>query len=258
VAQGLAIRAGVIMGVDQGKLKDLLLLDVTPKSLGIVTTELDPASGEERRVFDCVLPKGRQLPARGVRRFLLDPTDPRQRFVTVAVYEEVETLVPRAEADAGAGAGTEAGAVYASGGLSEADGGAAYSVRYDHRLMCSYDFPVADFAARDVAPASSTATSSSGNGSDGGGVRVAWVEMTMEEGGATAVRVLETEDEPELLASSASAPSSSSPSSSWLIAYLVVLALLYLLVKLFIAPPPNSAGTTPDSAPALNKGGREL
>jgi hypothetical protein len=251
------------MGIDQGKLKDLLLLDVTPKSLGIVTTELDPATGEGRRVFDCVLPKGRRLPARGVRRFLLDPTDPGQRFVTVAVYEELETLVPRAEADAGAGAGTEAGAVYASGGLSEADGGAAYSVRYDYRLMCSYDFPVADFAARDVDPASSTSTTSSNTssgGSSSGGVRVAWVEMTMEEGGATAVRVLETEDEPELLASSAPAPSSSSPSSSWLIAYLVVLALLYLLVKLFIAPPPNYPGTTPASAPApaLNKDGREL
>jgi hypothetical protein len=230
VAQGLAVRAGVLMGVDTGRLKDLLLLDVAPKSLGIIT--LEPSSSNSNsnsnsnskkdvvleQVFEPVLHKGTRLPARGVCRFRLE--GPRQRFVTATVYEEVELLEPAPS----------------SSESSDSDFIApAFDLRYDYRFICSYDFPVADFPVQ-----------------GDGGERFAYVEITMSEGGDIGLRVLsdphggkKLEDgfdtDPQRRATNSELSQTNSPTVWMLVVYIGLLAALYLAVKLFVVEPPSYA-----------------
>ena len=216
VAQGLAIRGGVLMGVDQGKLKDILILDVTPKSLGVLSTEVDKKTGKIRDYFEPVLLKSTQLPARGVCKFRLEKTD--QRFVTVEVYEEIDELVLRS-------ALTDDMVTNSCQVMGEL--GAEYVFKYQYRLMCTYDFPVGDFPV--VPPESG----------DGGG-RFVYVEITMSEEGDTAVRVLK---DPYGAPSVDDDPKEWSSMMMMLVGYLVALGLLYLVVKIFL--PMHNYPTTP-------------
>eukprot|EP01041_Mallomonas_annulata_P008626 gene8626-17793_t len=112
VAQGLAIRGGVLMGVDTGLLKDILMIDALPSTIGIRsfttpddnTTTSDTTICEDKDTnhsnqfndddmlhvngyFEPVLIKGSKLPASATKTFTL--ADEKQRFVSLDVYEEV-------------------------------------------------------------------------------------------------------------------------------------------------------------------------
>ena len=87
VAQGLAIRAGVLMGCDVGALKDILMIDAIPSSIGLLTWAGEGGPAAERK-FDPVLVKGDPLPAVRIRRFSLAEIG--QQRVSLDVYEEIE------------------------------------------------------------------------------------------------------------------------------------------------------------------------
>lgn len=107
VVQGLAVRGAVLMGCDVGLMKDILMLDILPTSIGVMTwsdtspdTDTDTAdqSGAATvadmcmhepasRQFEAILTRGSRVPATGSKLFTLaDPV--RQRFVSLDIYEE--------------------------------------------------------------------------------------------------------------------------------------------------------------------------
>ena len=99
VAQGLAIRGGVLMGVQEGVLKDLLMLDALPTTIGIrsfapsnahdvlaVRNNAQPDITEEEGYFEPILTKGSRLPAKATKTFAL--ADKTQKMVSLDIYEE--------------------------------------------------------------------------------------------------------------------------------------------------------------------------
>ena len=104
-ALGLSIRAAVLMGVDRGKLKDLLMMDMLSTTIGIKsfhnTSDANNSNetmlGEREMLsgdgfFEPILQRGERLPAR--RRKIFKLADPMQELVTIDVFEEVEVEVP--------------------------------------------------------------------------------------------------------------------------------------------------------------------
>lgn len=85
VAQGLAIRAGVLMGVDKGLLKNLLMIDAIPTSIGIRTFD---EGDDQSFYFEPILVKGMKLPASAAKLFVLESVD--QRLVSIDVYEQAD------------------------------------------------------------------------------------------------------------------------------------------------------------------------
>ena len=105
VAQGLAVRGAVLMGVKEGVLKDLLVMDALPVTIGVRSfinsnfnssltvrrseesvTDGDIAEVEQEDYFEPLLLKGATLPASASKIFQLE--DPSQRMVSLDVYEE--------------------------------------------------------------------------------------------------------------------------------------------------------------------------
>lgn len=90
VVQGLCIQGAVLSGVNTGLLKDILMMDMLPQNIGVMTWCVDQPSGREIRSFQVILAKGDRIPATKRRRFPIDAECRRMRRVSLDIYEEVE------------------------------------------------------------------------------------------------------------------------------------------------------------------------
>ena len=112
VVEGLAIRAAVLMGCDVGSMQDVLMLDILPHSIGLLSwkkradsisqggSERNNASlsqaGAERqseyvRVFDPIIRRGERIPATCSRRFPIETrtdTTFTTKLVSLDIYED--------------------------------------------------------------------------------------------------------------------------------------------------------------------------
>lgn len=100
VAHGLAVKGALMMGVREGKLKDLLMIDSVPYAVGIMTflpssssyTSPKENSQEDveggQWVFDPILERGMRLPCTGRKTFPLDSSSLCAKKVSLDIYEE--------------------------------------------------------------------------------------------------------------------------------------------------------------------------
>ena len=108
VAHGLAVKGALMMGVREGRLKELLMIDSVPYAVGILSfiTPLPPANTSARRkeeeeggegkeeeegeswVFDPVLERGMRLPCTARKTFPLAASSLQARQVSLDIYEE--------------------------------------------------------------------------------------------------------------------------------------------------------------------------
>jgi hypothetical protein len=98
VAHGLAVRGALLMGVQESRLKQLLMLDAVPYTVGVMVhrppalAPVRPDHGEDGKdddwEFEPLLERGMPLPCTARKTFLLDSSSMAARRVSVDVYEE--------------------------------------------------------------------------------------------------------------------------------------------------------------------------
>ena len=92
VAEGLAVRAAILSGEDSAGLRDVLMLDCLPATIGLLLW--DPVLG--RKCFEPLLPQGTALPVRA-HRHRLPLAASAGRVVTLELFEELEEIAPGRE-----------------------------------------------------------------------------------------------------------------------------------------------------------------
>mmetsp|Transcript_745 Transcript_745/g.1237 ORF Transcript_745/g.1237 Transcript_745/m.1237 type:complete len:723 (-) Transcript_745:28-2196(-) len=84
VAQGLAVKGALLMGVGADVLQDVLMIDALPTAVGIVV-ESNDTGGE--KYFEPVLERGSPIPCSNTKLFRVASSD--QKKVSLLVYEEI-------------------------------------------------------------------------------------------------------------------------------------------------------------------------
>jgi len=90
VAHGLAVKGALMMGVREGRLKELLMIDSVPYAVGILSFQPSLEQGEDKDEweFEPILERGMRLPCTQRKTFSLDASSLRARQVSIDVYEE--------------------------------------------------------------------------------------------------------------------------------------------------------------------------
>lgn len=97
VAHGLAVKGALMMGIREGKLKELLMIDSVPYAVGILSYQPPESSTSQESkdkvmedcwVFDPILERGMRLPCTGRKTFALDTSSLQARQVSIDIYEE--------------------------------------------------------------------------------------------------------------------------------------------------------------------------
>ena len=104
VVQGLAIRGAVLMGYDVGVMKDILMLDILPTSIGVLSwpsstsTDHTNSSNSNRnrnnnteiRLFEPIVHSGSRIPITNSKLFQIedDKNGKQLKFLSLDIYEE--------------------------------------------------------------------------------------------------------------------------------------------------------------------------
>ncbi len=82
VVEGLAIKGAIIAGEDTNILKNILMMDCLPTSIGIISHE------NGCKIFEPILLQGSRIPCQMTKIFQI--ANDFQRFVSLEIYEEIE------------------------------------------------------------------------------------------------------------------------------------------------------------------------
>lgn len=90
VVNGLAIKGGLLSGVQSTILQDILMIDVTPSTIGILVWEIDSNDlNEFTPKFEPFIPRGTSLPCKIRKVYEVDEKCVESGLLTLQLYEEI-------------------------------------------------------------------------------------------------------------------------------------------------------------------------
>lgn len=109
VVNGLAIRGGLLMGVESSILQDILMIDVNPSAIGILVWENNDIENETNKTnqpiltndnsiknqsnmkcyFEPLIERGMSLPCKVKKRYQIDKETQERKILTLHIYEEI-------------------------------------------------------------------------------------------------------------------------------------------------------------------------